>query len=194
MVSAIPVVPVFAKIISGGQTGVDRAALDAALKHGIDCGGWCPAGRVDELGKIPERYPVTELARAIKEGRSPGRPSGGGSETAAPWGSHGDIFAERTWQNVTDSDGTVIIYFAELRGGSKQTVEFCRREKRPHRLIDATKFSVEEAAKSIREFVREKNIRTLNVAGPRESEWKEGYDYAFSAIDLFLSFFCSGGL
>src|SRR5262249_25848993 len=49
------------KIISGGQTGVDRAALDVALAHGIDCGGWCPAGRLDEIGKIPDRYPLQEL-------------------------------------------------------------------------------------------------------------------------------------
>src|SRR2546426_947181 len=105
MLSAIPVMPVFVKIISGGQTGVDRAALDAALKHGIDCGGWCPAGRFDESGKIPERYPLTEITKDIKEGRSPGRP-GGDLEAAAPWELHGDIFAERTLQNVKDSDGT----------------------------------------------------------------------------------------
>ena len=49
------------KIISGGQTGVDRAALDAALKHGIDGGGWCPTGRLDEFGRIPDRYPLKEL-------------------------------------------------------------------------------------------------------------------------------------
>jgi predicted Rossmann-fold nucleotide-binding protein len=72
------------KIISGGQTGVDRAALDVALRHGIECGGWCPAGRLDEFGKIPDHYPVQEL-------------QGGG-------------FTERTLQNVKDSDGTVVIY------------------------------------------------------------------------------------
>jgi hypothetical protein len=59
------------KIISGGQTGVDRAALDAAMKHGVDCGGWCPAGRIDEFGRIPDRYPVKELKHGNKEGRSP---------------------------------------------------------------------------------------------------------------------------
>ena len=98
------------KIISGGQTGVDRAALDVALRHGIECGGWCPAGRLDEFGKIPDRYPVQELEQGNKEGRSLDRP--GGLETAAPW-EKPDIFAKRTLQNVKDSDGTVIIYPVE---------------------------------------------------------------------------------
>jgi hypothetical protein len=149
------------KIISGGQTGVDRAALDVALKHGIDCGGWCPAGRLDELGKIPERYPLREL----KDGS----------------------FTERTLQNVKDSDGTVIIYIGELRGGTKQTLRFCLGEKRLHHLIDAMKVSVDEAAGSIGNFVRENKIATLNVAGPRQSEWAEGYEYTFNLIDLFFS-------
>lgn len=158
---------VFPKIISGGQTGVDRAALDAALKHGIDCGGWCPAGRLDELGKIPERYPLKEL----KEGG----------------------FAERTLKNVKDSNGTVVIYFEELQGGSRQTAEFCREEKRPHELIDAGKVSVERAAESISNFVRENKIRILNIAGPRQSEWSGGYKYACRTLELFLSGL-SGGI
>jgi predicted Rossmann-fold nucleotide-binding protein len=152
----------FTKIISGGQTGVDRAALDAALKHGIDCGGWCPAGRLDELGKIPERYPLKEMK-------------------------HGS-FAARTLQNVRNSDGTAIIFYGQLRGGTAQTVTFCENEKRPHLLIDATKTSAEEAAQLIRKFVQERNVAALNIAGPRQSEWTEGYDYAFRAIDHFLSF------
>src|SRR5204863_7868570 len=71
------------KIISGGQTGVDRAALDVALTHGIECGGWCPAGRLDEFGKIPDHYPIQEL--------------------------QGGSFTERTLQNVKDSDGTIVV-------------------------------------------------------------------------------------
>ena len=149
------------KIISGGQTGVDRAALDAAIKHGIDCGGWCPAGGLDEFGKIPERYPLQEMEQGS--------------------------FAERTLQNVRDSDGTAIIFAGQLRGGTEQTATFCANEKRPHLLIDATKTSAEEAAQLIRGFVQDQNIATLNVAGPRQSEWAEGYDYAFRAIDLFLT-------
>ena len=144
------------KIISGGQTGVDRAALDVALRHRFKCGGWCPAGRLDEFGKIPDHYPVQEL-------------QGGG-------------FSERTLQNVKDSDGTVVIYPGELLGGTEQTIRFCTDLKRPHRLIDASKLSFELIA----DFVCENKIDILNVAGPRQSEWPEGYDYVSRALDAFL--------
>lgn len=148
------------KIISGGQTGVDRAALDVALGHGIDCGGWCPAGRLDEFGKIPYHYPVHEL-------------KGGG-------------FTERTWQNVKDSDGTVVIYPRELRGGTEETVRFCVELDQPHRLIDASRITTENAAKLIADFVRKNKIGILNVAGPRQSEWPEGYDYASRVVNAFF--------
>jgi hypothetical protein len=148
------------KIISGGQTGVDRAALDVALRHAIECGGWCPAGRLDEFGEIPDHYPVQELQSGS--------------------------FNERTLQNVKHSDGTVVIYSAELRGGTAQTVGFCVELERPHQLIDGSKFSAEDAAKLIADFVRENEIRILNIAGPRESEWPQGYAYSFRALDAFL--------
>jgi hypothetical protein len=148
------------KIQSGGQTGVDRAALDVALKHGIDCGGWCPAGRLDEFGRIPDRYPLKEM----EEGS----------------------FAERTLQNVKDSDGTVIIYSEHLRGGTEYTVQCCIDQKRPHKLVDASKSSVEDAAMQLSDFVRDQKIEVLNVAGPRQTEWTTGYDYAFRALKLFL--------
>ena len=148
------------KIISGGQTGVDRAALDVALKRGIESGGWCPTRRLDEFGRIPDRYPLKELK------------NGG--------------FTERTLQNVNDSDGTVIIYAGDVRGGTEQTVKFCVEQQRPHVLIEASTVSVERAAHLIADFVHENNIRTMNVAGPRQSEWTEGYDYAYRALDNFL--------
>ena len=149
------------KIISGGQTGVDRAALDAALKHGIECGGWCPAGRLDELGRIPDRYPLNELE-------------------------HGS-FVERTIQNVKDSDATVIIYFDKLRGGTEQTVHFCIEQHRPYKLINAAEVSAQNAANSVFDLVRENKIDILNVAGPRQSEWPQGYAYAFQVLDIFLT-------
>jgi hypothetical protein len=148
------------KIISGGQTGVDRAALDVALKHGIECGGWCPAGRRDEFGRIPDQYPVQELA------------VGG--------------FRERTLQNVKDSDGTVIVYPGKLSGGTVQTVRSCIELQRPHQLIDASKVSRQDAAKLIAGFVRKHKIKSLNVAGPRQSEWRAGYDYAAGVLNAFL--------
>ena len=149
------------KIVSGGQTGVDRAALDVALKHGIECGGWCPTGRLDESGRIPAQYPVQQLE------------AGG--------------FGERTLQNVKDSDGTLIIYPGKLGGGTEQTVRSCIELQRPHQLIDASKVSGEDAAKLIARFVREHKIDNLNVAGPRQSEWPEGYDFASRALDIFLT-------
>jgi hypothetical protein len=149
------------KMISGGQTGVDRAALDVALKHGIDCGGWCPAGRLDEFGRIPDRYPVKELAQGS--------------------------FADRTLQNVKDSDGTVIIYFEKLGGGTDYTMGCCIEQQRPYKLIDAGKVSAKDAVKLISDFVREYKIDVLNFAGPRESEWAEGYHYAFHVLDIFLA-------
>jgi hypothetical protein len=149
------------KIISGGQTGVDRAALDIALEHGIESGGWCPAGRLDEFGRIPDRYPVKELE------------NGG--------------FTERTLRNVKDSDGTVIIYPGKVRGGTEQTVRFCVEQRRPHQLIDASNVSSEKAAQLIADFVRENKIDTLNVAGPRASEWPDGYHYASQALTIFLT-------
>jgi hypothetical protein len=171
------------RIISGGQTGVDRAALDVALECGIECGGWCPAGRLDEFGRIPDQYPLKELKPENKEGRSPDRL--GGLETAAPWQERG-IFAERTLANVRDSDGTIIIHSGQLRGGTEYTAECCKQLQRRHQLIDASKVSAEDAASLIADFVRKNKIDVLNVAGPRQSEWAEGYDYAFRALDAFL--------
>ena len=149
------------KIISGGQTGVDRAALDVALRHGIESGGWCPAERLDEFGKIPDHYPIQEL--------------------------QGSSFTERTLQNVKDSDGTIVVYPGKLEGGTEQTVRFCIELKRPHELIDASKISTEGAVKLIGDFVDKNKINILNLAGPRQSEWPEGYDYASRVLDIFLT-------
>jgi len=139
---------------------VDRAALDVALKYGIDCGGSCPAGRLDEFGRIPDRYPLQELE------------VGG--------------FTERTLHNVKDSDGTVIIYSGKLGGGTDLTGCFCIELKRPYELIDASKISAEGAAKLIADFVHKHRIQILNLAGPRQSEWPEGYDFTARALDLFF--------
>ena len=172
------------KIISGGQTGVDRAALDVALKHGLECGGWCPAGRLDEFGRIPDRYPLHELEQANTEGRPPDRPRE--PETAVSREKRG-IFAERTWANVNDSDGTIIIHHKQPGGGTAYTIECCEHLQRPHQLIDASRISAESAAKLITDLVRAKNIEIMNIAGPRQSEWPEGYNYAFRALDIFLT-------
>jgi putative molybdenum carrier protein len=149
------------KIISGGQTGVDRAALDAAMKYGIECGGWCPAGRLDEFGRLPERYPLRELEKGS--------------------------FPERTLANVRDSHATVAIHYTDLTGGTKYAIECCRELERPYRLIDAALISSQDAGNLIVDFVREHKIDILGVGGPRQSEWPGGYDYAFRAIERFVT-------
>jgi hypothetical protein len=131
-------------ILAGGQTGADRAALDAALDAGVPCGGWCPAGRLAEDGIIPDHYPLTPLAR-------------GG-------------YDERTRQNVIDSDGTVIFFIRALAGGSETTRRCAVDTHRPVLLIDLARETPEEAARQLAAFVQRHAIRRLNVAGPRASE------------------------
>ena len=98
-------------ILSGGQTGVDRGALDAALEVGVECGGWCPDGRTAEDGRIPDRYPLVEL--------------------------EGAGYAERTRRNVEDSDGTLILCVGAPVGGTALTLELCGVLSKPVCLIDA---------------------------------------------------------
>jgi len=143
-------------VISGGQTGVDRGALDAALSLGVPCGGWCPAGRTAEDGVIPARYPVIAL-----------RDAG---------------YDERTVKNVEDSDGTLVITFGRARGGTARTIDVCRKLARPHLIVDATSVTLEEAVHRAERFVRERDIRRLNVAGPRASGEPRGYEYSCSLV------------
>jgi hypothetical protein len=145
-----------AKIISGGQTGVDHGALDAALDNKFPCGGWCPPGRMAEDGTIDDIYPMSEM-------------------------DHGS-YAERTRQNVIDSDGTVIIYFGELEGGTKVTLQNCIHMKKPYELINAQENSETRATEVILRFVESFSINTLNVAGPRQSKAPEAHDYAYKVM------------
>lgn len=142
------------KIVSGGQTGTDRGALDAALELGAECGGWCPKGRRAEDGGIDIHYPLKEMAS--------------------------EDYVKRTKQNVIDSDGTLIIYYADIEGGTARTVEFCQQHAKPSYLIDATLYSPDEAVSKLKSFVEKNHIYVLNVAGPRASKQSgaEGYSRA----------------
>jgi hypothetical protein len=144
------------KIISGGQTGVDRAALDAALAIGFPCGGWCPADRKVEDGVIPERYPMSLLTERG--------------------------YRLRTLRNVQTSDGTAILFNQSLSGGTKLARDMCIREKKPFIVLDAMQISVDRAVKAIVRFIDENEIQTMNVAGPRASGWPEGYGFAIAVV------------
>lgn len=131
---------VIKKIISGGQTGVDRAALDIALELGIPCGGWCPKGRKAEDGVIPERYPLSET-----------------DSTG---------YTKRTKMNVLDADGTLVLYHYVLMGGSEFTIEFAQKKNKPALAIDM--MAPQKSYSQILDWVKRNNIQILNVAGPRE--------------------------
>lgn len=150
------------RICSGGQTGVDRGALDAALDCHFPCGGWCPPGRKAEDGPIPERYPLTALT------------SGG--------------YAKRTAKNVTDSDGTLVIYFDLLSGGTESTVRECMRANKPYKLIDGAEVSPARAAELAARFVQDRGVAVLNVAGPRESSHPGAASFAYRTIVRLLTF------
>jgi hypothetical protein len=144
------------KLVSGGETGVDRAALDAALAAGFPCGGWTPADRMAEDGVISERYPLTPL------------PKGG--------------YRARTRQNVVDSDGTAMVHFNSLKGGTRLTRNLCALEKKPYVLVNAERLSVEDAVVAVLDFIEEHNIAVLNVAGPRASGWADGYGFTLAVM------------
>jgi hypothetical protein len=165
------------KIISGGQTGVDRGALDAALVAGFECGGWCPANRGAEDGEIPERYPLTALPSATISLAS----------EVPSVRQVAEQYKARTLKNVQDSDGTVILYSATLSGGTLLTQKLCMREKKPFIAIDARAMTKLRAAEAIAQFVEEHNIEVLNVAGPRLSGWPAGYRYALGVVGAVIS-------
>lgn len=134
------------KIVAGGQTGVDRGALDAAIELGIPHGGWCPRGRTAEDGTIDARYQLRE--------------------TTSP------DYASRTERNVVDSDASLIVYRAALLGGTALTERLARRHNRPCMAIDLDDAAAQEPQQldAVRRWIAQHAIEVLNVAGPRESQ------------------------
>lgn len=131
------------KIISGGQTGVDRAALDYAIENKIPHGGYCPKGRLAEDGPLPQCYQLTE--------------------TKSPH------YEERTEKNVLESDGTLILDYGELAGGTLFTANLCQKHKKPLLIIDLGG-DFQKSQQRFHSWLEENNIETLNVAGSRESK------------------------
>ncbi len=130
------------KIVSGGQTGVDRAALDVAIALGLAHGGWCPAGRKAEDGVIPPHYQLAETPSAE--------------------------YRERTRRNVVDSDATLIICAGPLHGGTELTLREAKRLRKPHTVANLLRVDV-ETARVIR-WLKRQHVEVLNVAGPRASQ------------------------
>lgn len=130
------------KIISGGQTGADRAGLDVALWHRFPHGGWCPKGRKAEDGPLEGQYQLVETPSAN--------------------------YLQRTEWNVRDSDGTIICTLAsELTGGSKRTAEFAEKHKKPFLHVHRGIYQPDVALQA---FINAHGIKVLNIAGSRESK------------------------
>jgi len=126
-------------IISGGQTGVDRAALDVALANGIACGGSCPAGRAADDGPIPARYPLIETAE--------------------------NDHMVRTGNNVRDADATLLLYRDELHGGTAYAVEMARHMYKPVLAID---LNASPDAAAVADWISSVDAHVLHIGGQRE--------------------------
>ena len=151
--------PLIDKLVSGGQTGVDRAALDAALRLSIPIGGWCPRGRLAEDGPIPQHYPLCETTT--------------------------EDVAVRTELNVIDSDGTLILTTGVPIDGTVLTKLSAKHHARPFLEIS---LDHPTAPAEVHAWLQRYRIRVLNVAGPRESH-QPGFVYktAFEFLLLALS-------
>lgn len=148
------------KIISGGQTGADQAALDIALKFNIDHGGWIPKGRLTEKGPLPLQYELLEM------------------DTAS--------YAGRTKKNIQESDGTLLISKGRLSGGSLLTKNLAGELEKPFCHIDLVRIEEFEAALIINSFLLENKIEILNVAGPRLSHCPGIYEDVKSILEVAL--------
>jgi hypothetical protein len=145
------------KIISGGQTGADQAALDVAIKLDIPHGGWIPKGRITENGILPKKYNLKELTTSS--------------------------YPVRTEKNVVDSDGTLILTHGSLTGGSALTKKYAKQHSRPCLHIDLHKTNAFKASLDINAWIEENSISVLNVAGSRASKDPKIYDAVMGILE-----------
>lgn len=147
------------KIVSGGQTGADRAALDFALSHGVAHGGWCPLGRLAEDGVLPKKYRL--------------------NETPSP------DYAQRTEWNVRDSDATLIFSVSsQLSGGSLMTWEFARQGNKP--VLHVSRQSLFDPVEETDAFLQKHQPEVLNIAGPRASKEPGVYQFVTDVLGKLL--------
>jgi hypothetical protein len=146
------------EIISGGQTGVDRAALDAARACGFPHGGWCPRGRRAEDGRIPDHYRLRETRQAS--------------------------YAARTRQNVLDADATLVLHSGVISGGTQYTVEVAQQLQKPLMIVDLRS---PPPLSTIIAWILSTKTKRLNVAGPRESTEPGIYRTALQFMRELLS-------
>ena len=146
------------KVVSGGQTGVDRAALDTALDLEIYCGGWCPKGLRAEDGPLDALYSLQETPSSR--------------------------YPQRTEWNVRDSDGTLVLYRKLLTGGSAYTTELAKQYDRPCLVLDLSAHPTQE---TVWKWINRHQIHILNVAGSRESGNPGIYQEACKLLRLVLS-------
>ena len=146
------------KIVSGGQTGVDRVALDTALDYGLSIGGWCPKNRKALDGPIPDKYPLQETKSSD--------------------------YRVRTELNIRDSDGTLILNTGKLTGGTRLTHRLAVEQNRPVLVVQLDEqYDVGDVAG----WIKDNKINVLNIAGPRERSQFSIYELAQSYLTELLS-------
>jgi hypothetical protein len=133
-------------ILSGGQTGVDRAALDVAIELEIAHGGWCPRGRLAEDGRIDSKYQLTETIEST--------------------------YPARTRQNIIDSDATLILRGNHISRGTALTIRLCREHSKPFHCVPMSRIKMEK----IQDWLLDQRPVRLNIAGPRESSQSGVYE------------------
>jgi hypothetical protein len=146
------------RIISGGQTGVDRAALDVGLELGIPIGGYCPKGRRSEDGTIPAQYPMIETSTAN--------------------------YGTRTEKNVIESDGTLVLNVGQVSSGTAYTIKLANRHKKP---FLAVQLDGDVSCEAVLNCLATKQIKVLNVAGPRESKIPGIHRQTFEFLSVLLT-------